>query len=220
MATATTQNAYSIPEMKFGPAEGQSVIDWLWDHPQNKDLVNQFLSNNFCGFCARGADVEVLPFYRRFAVQDYYYLMAQVKFQALRLNSIPDHDVEGIKHGAGSISDSAEFATEWLNTCTKELGITEDQIKKTPRSAAELGYESYLHSNAHKVTWFGLHVITIPCYYGWHKLAEKLESHLDTKKDTKFYATFIKPNITDYYANRLSGKLTILIPVESKDKAV
>jgi len=92
--------------------------------------------------------------------------MAHVKFKALRLNSIPEDDVEEIKRETESIPSDVEFATDWLErTCRNELGITDEQIKNRPRSAAELGYESYLHSNTHKITWFGLHVIMVPCYY-------------------------------------------------------
>ncbi|KAF4449284.1 heme oxygenase-like protein [Fusarium austroafricanum] len=173
------------------------VIKWLWSHPQNRDLVKEFLANPFCRFCAHGTDEEALPFYQQLAIQDYYYLLAHVKFKALRLNSIPDHDVTRMKKAAKSISTSAEAAEYWLNICTEKLGITESKIKDTPRSAAELGYESYLHSNTTKVTWFGLHIIMVPCYYGWRRLAQELSEDPETKKNTKFYETFIEKNNTE-----------------------
>ncbi|KAI1345310.1 hypothetical protein F5Y01DRAFT_300856 [Xylaria sp. FL0043] len=169
----------------------------LWDADENKGLVNEFLSNQFCRFCARGTDDEVLPIYREFAKQDYYYLIARIKFKALCINSIPDDDIETLKLAHNSLKSTVGCATEWWKVCEQKLGITQDELQKTPRSAAELGYESYLQSNASKSSWFSLQVITLPCSYGWVKLASLLDEDKKTRKDTIFYSTFIKKIIED-----------------------
>ncbi|KAI0772500.1 hypothetical protein BD413DRAFT_44811 [Trametes elegans] len=171
-----------------------SFIDKLWNDPANKEFVDGFMYNKLCRDAAKG-DETALEAYKHYAIQDYFYLIDYVKFKALRLATVPSTDLSTLESETPSVGRSYEWVVDWLQTCTEDLGIDPDVIATTERAIAELAYSNFLQNNTRTEDWFDLHVIVIPCVFGWSKLALELYNDPTTKKGTTFYNTWIVPNI-------------------------
>ncbi|KAJ4487544.1 heme oxygenase-like protein [Lentinula aciculospora] len=170
-------------------------INKMWRDPHNKDVVSAFMNNKLCVEAARG-DKDALEAYKRYAVQDYFYLLDSVKFMALRLAKVPfdDFDVEKLQDEADSVAKYPGYANDWFKTCVGELGLSADDFR-VERTIAEIAYSQYLMHNAQADDWYNLHVILIGCYWGWCKLAVELYKSDNTDKNTIFYKNWILPNI-------------------------
>ncbi|KAH7869743.1 uncharacterized protein C8R40DRAFT_1259009 [Lentinula edodes] len=170
-------------------------INKLWGDQNNKDVVAAFMNNKLCVEAAKGGK-QALDAYKRYAVQDYFYLLDSVKFKALRLATLPydDFDVEKLQDEANSVARYPGYAEDWFKTCVGELGLSMDDFR-VERSIAEIAYSQYLMHNAQGDDWCNLHVILIACYWGWCKLALELYKKDSTDKTTIFYKNWILPSV-------------------------
>ncbi|KAK2739838.1 hypothetical protein CKAH01_18638 [Colletotrichum kahawae] len=184
---------------------GETFINTLWNEPSNEDVVSAFLGNAFVWFAAQNADEVVLPYYQAYGLQDYFYLVDYLRFEALRLNAIPEDDWDSVAKEAASLSSNIQEVDDWRDTLIEELKVTPEVLGNAERSVAELAYANVLQKHASIDNWFDLHVIMIPCVYGWPKLAKMVDDHPKTRKDTVFYKTWIKPNLDISSADHLSG---------------
>ncbi|KAK0642523.1 hypothetical protein DIS24_g8932 [Lasiodiplodia hormozganensis] len=174
-------------------------------------MVDQFLNNTFVRFQAQNPDEKALPSYRHYSLQDYYYLLDFVKYRALRLAAVPDisnTELESyLASETKSMADFAAYASKFRNdTLVKELKINSTEIENGTRTVAELAYSNWLQKNEDS-GWFTLYVKSIPCVYGWQKLAQKLHDDGNTNKSTKFYKTWIEPNMNSSSGKKLSALL-------------
>ncbi|KAL9086346.1 MAG: hypothetical protein Q9165_007132 [Trypethelium subeluteriae] len=184
-----------------------TFIDSLWNNPLNADLVSQFLNNKFCATCARSSDEECLPLYQRYSVQDYFYLEDYVKYKALRLNTLPVGNLTALEAEVSSVLSDAESAISAGQSYVKDLHGNTSDLAEGNRNIEELAYGNWLQNSASSEDWFNLHVMIIPCIYGWTKLADGLLNDPSTKNDTIFFSTWIQPNTDPSYANDLSAFL-------------
>ncbi|KAL0564920.1 hypothetical protein V5O48_017116 [Marasmius crinis-equi] len=176
------------------PAE-DIEIKKFWDDEDNQDVVKAFMTNKLCRDAARG-DQKALDAFKRYAVQDYFYLVDWVRFRALRLATMPcdAYDLNQLNEELKSVGKSTNYARDWFVTCVEKLGVSEDDFQ-VERTVAEVAYSQYLQNNAHGDTWYNLHIILIGCYWAWCKLALELFNDPCTVKDTVFYNTWILPNV-------------------------
>ncbi|GME45525.1 uncharacterized protein LTHEOB_9951 [Neofusicoccum parvum] len=94
-----------------------------------------------------------------------------------------------------SIQGDIEYAWSTRNdTLATSLSVPLDVVDSGKRAVAQLAYSDWLQKNL-DLGWFTLHVMSIPCIYGWVKLAERA--------DTVFYKTWIEPNLDPIYGNEL-----------------
>jgi len=184
-----------------------AFIDSLWDNPSNQDLVNGFLNNSFALTCARGSNEECLPLYQRYSVQDYFYLEDYVKYDALTLNTIPVGDLTTLQSQANAVASDAASAIQAGQAYVSELQGNASDLAEGNRNIPELAYGNVLQNLASKEDWFNMHVIVIPCVYGWGLLTTKLLNDPLTRTDTIFYNTWIVPNSNISYGNQLSAFL-------------
>ncbi|KAI0377174.1 hypothetical protein F5Y04DRAFT_292116 [Hypomontagnella monticulosa] len=164
----------------------ETLINLLWN--QNRDLVDQFLNVDFLKFQAEHPQNETLPSYQYYSVQDYYYLVDYVEYKALRMSTIPEfnstHLLSDINAEADSIKSDTEYSWKFRNTTlVVDLAIPWSAIDNGKRSVQEIAYADWLQKNL-DLGWFTLHVMSIPCIYGWTQLAAKLNSSDATLKGT------------------------------------
>ncbi|KAK7454097.1 hypothetical protein VKT23_011608 [Stygiomarasmius scandens] len=177
-------------------------IDKLWNDIDNQDVVTAFMENKLCVEAAQDKE-NARAAYKRYAVQDYFYLLDSVRFKALRFATLPydDFDLDKLDQEIKSVTNSTGYARDWFITCVEQLGVSEEDFR-VERSIAELAYSQYLQNNAQGDDWYNLHVVLIGCYWGWCKLALDLYQQPTTKKDTAFYKTWILPNVDTTDPNR------------------
>ncbi|KIK51946.1 hypothetical protein GYMLUDRAFT_265653 [Collybiopsis luxurians FD-317 M1] len=170
-------------------------IKKLWDNPRNQDVVKAFMTNRLCIEAAAGKK-EALEAYKKYAVQDYFYLVDWVQFRALRAVTVPrgDFNLDDFNTELESVANATGYPGDWLKTCLEEIGLSKKDFE-VERTIAELAYSQYLQNNAHSSTWYNLHVILIGCYWAWSKLAVELYKDKNTQTDTIFYKTWILPNV-------------------------
>ncbi|GME30203.1 uncharacterized protein LTHEOB_9951 [Neofusicoccum parvum] len=120
-----------------------------------------------------------------------------------------------------SIQGDIEYAWSTRNdTLATSLSVPLDVVDSGKRAVAQLAYSDWLQKNL-DLGWFTLHVMSIPCIYGWVKLAERWDGNNATRKgmqlnstsvsmatpltraDTVFYKTWIEPNLDPIYGNEL-----------------
>ncbi|KAI1083156.1 hypothetical protein F5B20DRAFT_528780 [Whalleya microplaca] len=189
--------------------DSETLIAKLWR--ENEDLVNQFLDVEFLRFQAENPEKETLPSYQYYSIQDYFYLVDFVQFKALRMTtysefnatqllSVMNTEAPSVEH---SVRDAWAFRNE---TLAGDLSIPLEDIDNRQRAGAELAYADWLQKNL-DLGWFTLHVMTIPCVYGWGVVADKLERSNTTLKDTIFYKTWIQANNDPSYGQKLSDFL-------------
>ncbi|MCJ1450178.1 hypothetical protein MMC28_000507, partial [Mycoblastus sanguinarius] len=181
-----------------------TFVESLWDASSNEDLVSQFLNNSFCTTCARSSDQDCLPLYQRYSVQDYFYLEDYVKYKAHRLLTLPVGNLPALQDEAASILSDAEYAISAGQSYVTDLHGSAADLAEGNRNIAGLAYGNVLQNAASQEDWFNLHVLIIPCIYGWTLLAEKLLNDPLTRNDTIFYKTWIQPNTDPSYANNLT----------------
>ncbi|MCJ1324779.1 hypothetical protein MMC10_001441 [Thelotrema lepadinum] len=191
-----------------------TFVDSLWNNPSNADLISQFLDNSFCTTCARGSDEDCLPLYQRYSVQDYFFLEDYVKFKALRLNALPSGNLTALKAETSEILSDAESAIRAGQSYVKDLHGKASDLTEGSRNVEEQSYWNWLQKSALEEDWFSLHVMLIPCNYGWTKLADKLlndpltrNGEATQRRHTIFYRIWIQPNADLAYANNLSASL-------------
>ncbi|KAL1614634.1 hypothetical protein SLS54_009604 [Diplodia seriata] len=182
-----------------------TLIDTLWD--ENQDLVDQFLNNDFLKSQADGAPEDTVPSYQYYAIQDYYYLVDYVQYKALRMTTFsetyPTKLLSVLTEEAVAIQGDIDYAWSTRNdTLGTSLSVPLDVIDAGKRGVAQLAYSDWLQKNL-DLGWFTLHVMSIPCIYGWVKLAEHLDQSNTTRKDTVFYKTWVEPNLDPVYSNAL-----------------
>ncbi|KIK51577.1 hypothetical protein GYMLUDRAFT_265772 [Collybiopsis luxurians FD-317 M1] len=184
-----------IAALKSNTEPEDVVIGKLWNEKSNEDVVKAFMSNRLCREAAAG-NSEALEAYKRYAVQDYFYLVDWVRFLVLRAAQMSPHDFDLSQVGGTlqSISNDSSYPTDWFVTCLQELQLSSNDFQ-VERNVAELAYSQYLQNNAHSDDWYNLHVILIGCYWGWCKLALELYSDTKTKTDTIFYKNWILPSV-------------------------
>ncbi|KAK0701094.1 hypothetical protein B0T26DRAFT_627874, partial [Lasiosphaeria miniovina] len=137
--------------------------------------------------------------------QDYLYLLDNVRFKALRFAKLGSRTAfSDLRAQSQKISSAVDYAEEWKKICVNDLGISATAIEDIEPSAAEIGYSSFLESQTMIDDWFSLYIITIPCVYGWNRIAERLDKDPRTDKSTRFYKTWIEPNLDDQYGKKLS----------------
>ncbi|OHE96236.1 hypothetical protein CORC01_08454 [Colletotrichum orchidophilum] len=193
-------------------SEGTGFADALWNDPTNQDLVKAFMTNDFVWYAAQHPDAEVLPHYQAYGLQDYFYLIDYIGFKALRLNTIPGDDWDSLQREAKGLAGSVDWVNDWRNTLINDLRLTPEEITQAERSVAELAYSNVLQRHTSIDDWFDLHVIMIPCVYGWPKLAKAVYDDPKTLNDTIFYNTWVKPNMDTSSSDKLSGALTTFLP--------
>lgn len=185
-----------------------SIADILWNDPSNQDLVSQFLNNNLTTTCAHSSDQDCLAYYQKYSVQDYFFLEDYVKYKSHRLITIPTGDLQTLQHEANSVLSDAEYAITAGQSYVTDLHGRAEDLAEENRSVAELAYGSVLQNAASQEDWYNLHIISIPCIYGWTLLAQKLLNDPLTKNDTIFYKTWIEPNSDPSYASNLTAFLS------------
>ncbi|KAI4193457.1 MAG: hypothetical protein LQ350_008310, partial [Teloschistes chrysophthalmus] len=156
-----------------------SIADTLW--AENQDLVSQFLNNDFINFCGRGSDEVCLPLYRKYYVQDYFYLVDYVKYKAHRLITIPTGELSALRNEADSVSRDAKYTITANEPYVKDLHGRAEDLAKGNRSIAELAYGNVFQNAASYENWYNLHVISIPCIYGWTRLTQQLMNNPSTR---------------------------------------
>ncbi|EIN03265.1 heme oxygenase-like protein [Punctularia strigosozonata HHB-11173 SS5] len=171
------------------------VIGRFWNDPNNKTIVDSFMNNKLCINAAKG-DRDALEAFKKYAVQDYFYLVDWVGFRALRFATLPhdDFNLDALDNELASVSRTTSYVKDWFQTCINNLGVTESQFK-VERSIAEIAYAQFLQNNARSDDWYNLHVILIGCYWAWCKLALKLYNDPTTDKTTTFYKYWIQANL-------------------------
>ncbi|KAF9630189.1 hypothetical protein BFW01_g370 [Lasiodiplodia theobromae] len=184
-----------------------TLIDTLWR--DNQDLVDQFLNNDFLKLQAEGTTENTISSYQYYTVQDYYYLVDYVQYKALRMTtfseSFPTELLSVLAEETASMQGDVDYAWSFRNdTLATTLSVPLDVVDAGRRGVAQLAYSDWLQKNL-DLGWFTLHVMAIPCIYGWAKLAEHLDSSNTTRKDTVFYKTWIEPNLDPSYGNALMG---------------
>ncbi|RYP10174.1 hypothetical protein DL765_008193 [Monosporascus sp. GIB2] len=131
-----------------------------------------------------------------------------IRFKALRFAKSDINDnLEEMATESKKITSAVGYAKDWKEVCLKQLQIPESDMNNIKASMAEMAYTGFLQNRVSLDSWFSLYVIMIPCIYGWHQIAKKLENDPKTNKKTKFYETWIKPNLDDNSANKLSAFL-------------
>lgn len=182
-----------------------TLIDTLWR--ENQDLVQQFLNNDFIKFQSEGLQEDTIPSYQYYTIQDYYYLVDYVQYKALRMTTFsetfPTELLSVLGEETESIQGDIEYAWSTRNdTLATSLSVPLDVVDSGKRAVAQLAYSDWLQKNL-DLGWFTLHVMSIPCIYGWVKLAERWDGNNATRKDTVFYKTWIEPNLDPIYGNEL-----------------
>lgn len=185
-------------------AASSEFIDSLWTDPSNQDLVQEFLGNSFTSKCAQEEDEECLPSYRKYSVQDYFYLEDYVKYKAHRLTTLPEGNIETLVNESKHLVNDAKYAKQSRDDYVNILGGNETDLNETNRNIEVLAYGNFLQSQVSEQDWFNMHVISIPCIYGWIQIAQKLKADSSTKNDTVFYKNWIEANADDSYADDLS----------------
>lgn len=189
--------------------DATTLIGKLWK--ENKDLVDQFLNVKFLKVQADGQQNVTLPSYQYYSVQDYYYLIDYVQYKALRMTTYselnPTQLLQVMTVEAEDISGDAEYAAQFRNeTLLRDLAIPVKFVDERERATAEIAYADWLQKNL-DLGWFTLHVMMIPCIYGWGQIASKLNASSTTNRNTVFYRTWIEPNNDPGYGQRLSDFL-------------
>ncbi|KAK7051299.1 hypothetical protein VNI00_004799 [Paramarasmius palmivorus] len=177
------------------------VIDKFWNNPKNQDVVDAFMNNTLCNEAAKG-NPDAIAAYKKYAVQDYFYLVDWFKFKVLRLAVLPhdDFDFDDLSDELDSVHDSLKsYVVDWFTTCIKPeaeggLGLSADDFQ-VERTVGEIAYGQSLQNNARQDDWYNLHIILIGCYWAWSKLGVKLYNDPTTVKDTIFYNNWILPNV-------------------------
>ncbi|PIL26859.1 hypothetical protein GSI_11039 [Ganoderma sinense ZZ0214-1] len=177
------------------------VIDALWNDPANQDVVVAFMTNKLCVEAAKG-NADAIEAFKKYAVQDYFYLIDWFKFRVLRLATLPHDDfkLEKLKDELESVSTSLnDYVGHWYDTCIKPesqggLGIDPGDFN-VERTIGEVAYSQFLLNNARSSDWYSLHIILIGCYWGWSKIALQLYCTEDTDRSTIFFKHWIKANI-------------------------
>lgn len=189
------------------PAIVNQFILKVWNDPYNQDVVQAFLKNDFIWFAAYHTDSEALAYYQNYGIQDYFYLVDYIRFKALRLNTVLEDDWENLQKEANSLADSVKWVNNWRDTLITKLKLPAAQIDQAERSIGEMAYANVLQRRASIDDWFDLHVIMIPCVWGWPQLAKLVDSDPKTNKSTIFYETWVKPNLSTSSADKLSSFL-------------
>ncbi|KAH9884376.1 hypothetical protein F4778DRAFT_800166 [Xylariomycetidae sp. FL2044] len=191
------------------PPDPDTLIGTLWR--ENHDLVDEFLNVEFVQIQAEGQDNETLPSYQYYSVQDYFYLIDYIQYKALRMTTYSELDpstlLSVMAEETESINDDVDYAWSFRNeTLVTDLGIPPEFIDDRGRATEEIAYADWLQKNL-DLGWFTLHVMSIPCIYGWVQLASKFNELTTTNRDTLFYRTWIEVNADPSYGQALSDFL-------------
>ncbi|KAK6084510.1 hypothetical protein SCUP234_03299 [Seiridium cupressi] len=205
-----------------------TLVETLWQ--ENQGLVEKFLNNEFIKLQAQGEQDVTLPAYQYYSTQDYYYLVNYVQYKALRMTTYsevyPTQLLSIMTEETEALSGDIDYAWSYRNTTLAgDLAVPLDAIDSGTLDVAQIAYSDWLQKNL-DLGWFTMHVQSIPCIYGWVKLAEYWAEKNTTRKgeiaaghdhsllrrfeltqvsrvDTLFYNTWIEPNNDLSYADDL-----------------
>ncbi|KAK7051304.1 hypothetical protein VNI00_004804 [Paramarasmius palmivorus] len=206
VATGRAQGADRVYNAAFNDKQQATpdvVINKFWKNADNKEIVDAFMNNKLCIEAAQGKQ-EAFDAYKKYAVQDYFYLLDWFKFRVLRLATLPHNDFNLVPLGdeLDSVYKSLyDFVIDWYITCLKPVSQKDRGVGLKPedfqveRTVGEIAYGQFLQNNAREDDWYNLHIILIGCYWAWSKLAVNLYNDANTKRDTIFWNNWIVPNV-------------------------
>lgn len=170
--------------MKFSQKLYESVED-IWKSYYEHPFVN--------GIGQGTLDVDKFKFYM---IQDYIYLLDYAKIYAL---GIVKADTEEVMKGfATMVNGILNGEMSIHRSYMRRLGITQDEIKETKASLANISYTNYMLSVSQRGTLAELTVSLLSCMWSYLEIGKHL-SEIPGSIDHEFYGEWIRGYISEDY---------------------
>lgn len=152
-----------------------AAIDRLID--SSKDIWEESYRHPFVQGIADGTLPE--DKFRFYIIQDYLYLIDYAKVFAVGISKA--HDVEIMRLFTKYIDDILNGEMDVHNGYTAQLGITREEIAKTPISLDSRSYTSYMLACAHEGDALDTLVAILSCAVSYEDIGKRIAAeHLDS----------------------------------------
>lgn len=187
--------------MKFSQKLYKSVED-IWESYYKHPFVD--------GIGQGTLEVDKFKFYM---IQDYIYLLDYAKIYAL---GIVKADTEEVMKGfATMVNGILNGEMSIHRSYMKRLGITQEEIKETKASLANISYTNYMLSVSQRGTLAELTVSLLSCMWSYLEIGRHL-SKIPGAVDHEFYGEWIRGYISEDYI-KLTNWVIDLVDDLAKD---
>lgn len=187
--------------MKFSQKLYKSVED-IWESYYKHPFVD--------GIGQGTLDVDKFKFYM---IQDYIYLLDYAKIYAL---GIVKADTEEVMKGfATMVNGILNGEMSIHRSYMRRLGITQEEIKGTKASLANISYTNYMLSISQRGTLAELTVSLLSCMWSYLEIGKHL-SRIPGSIDHEFYGEWIRGYISEDYI-KLTNWVIDLVDDLAKD---
>ncbi len=136
--------------------------------------------------------------FRYYIIQDYKYLEEYAKTFAIGLAKAKSREITDLF--SGSI-DAIHKELNVHNGYLFKLGITEEEIRNTPRSLDNLSYTSYMLRVAYEEGEAEILAAILSCALSYERIAANMVEHDPASRDHEFYGDWIKGYTSEAYVN-------------------
>ncbi|KGK86006.1 thiaminase II [Clostridium sp. HMP27] len=187
--------------MKFSQSLYKSVED-IWESYYKHPFVD--------GIGQGTLDVDKFKFYM---IQDYIYLIDYAKIYAL---GIVKADTEEVMKGfATMVNGILNGEMSIHRSYMRRLGITQEEIRDTKASLANISYTNYMLSVSQRGTLADLTVSLLSCMWSYLEIGRQL-SKIPGAVDHEFYGEWIRGYISEDYI-KLTNWVIDLVDDLAKD---
>lgn len=187
--------------MKFSQSLYKSVED-IWQSYYKHPFVD--------GIGQGTLDVDKFKFYM---IQDYIYLIDYAKIYAL---GIVKADTEEVMKGfATMVNGILNGEMSIHRSYMRRLGITQEEIRETKASLANISYTNYMLSVSQRGTLADLTVSLLSCMWSYLEIGRHL-SKIPGAVDHEFYGEWIRGYISEDYI-KLTNWVIDLVDELTKD---
>lgn len=176
-----------------------------------EDIWKSYYKHPFVDGIGQGTlEVDKFKFYM---IQDYIYLLDYAKIYAL---GIVKADTEEVMKGfATMVNGILNGEMSIHRSYMKRLGITQEEIKETKASLANISYTNYMLSVSQRGTLAELTVSLLSCMWSYLEIGRHL-SKIPGAVDHEFYGEWIRGYISEDYI-KLTNWVIDLVDDLAKD---
>lgn len=138
-------------------------------------------------------EVDKFKFYM---IQDYIYLLDYAKVYALGV--VKSETEEDMQVFSTMVNDTLNGEMSIHRSYMKRLGITENEIKNTKGSLANLSYSKYMLAIAHTGTVAELTVSLLSCMWSYQEIGIELNK-IKGSTEHKLYGEWVKGYLSEDY---------------------
>ncbi|KAF7361397.1 Heme oxygenase-like protein [Mycena sanguinolenta] len=167
------------------------LVARLINDPISSRAWRSLITNKFCDRMntAPASDPQMKAGFRRYMIQDFFYLRRLSTFNAER--AVTAQDIKTYTDLADRIRRGVGYALDQLSVLTSQLGVPASVVFQTPLAAVTARYLEFLIEEVKKRNWVLSLVALAPCIQSYFTIADNVAKAGTVDKNSDWYKLFV-----------------------------